>query len=109
MINFKQENYKNNRNSLRYLLTNTFKELPAITIENVFKTKSFIKNKTEKYTTDGCVLFYELNIANKVGFVSVLISQDNLITLKVSYNKLKEIKTREMSEVVALLNEVLFT
>ena len=109
MKNFKQENYKNNRNSLRYLITNPFKEFPSITIENVFKSKSFIKNKTEKYTTEGCVLFYELNIANKVGLVSVLISPDHLMTVKVSYNKLKEIKTREMSEVVALIHEVLFT
>jgi len=109
MKNFKQEKCKQNRNYLRYLVTNPFKEQPSLTIEKVIKNRSFIKNKKEHLTPEVSKLYYEIIVANKVGFISIIVSKDHLITAKISYKKTKEIKTREMSEVVSLLNDILFT
>ena len=109
MKNFKQEKCKENRNYLRYLETDTFIESPATTVANTIKNKLFIKNKTEILTADVSKIFYEVRLANKAGFIYINISKDHLITAKVSYKKTKEIKTRDMAEVVSLINEVLFT
>ncbi len=110
MKNFRQEEYKKNRNSLRYLLTKTLTESPITYLDKIFKDKkSFIKNKTELLTENNSKFFYELNIANKLGFVVIDISKDNLIKAKVSYKNTKEIKTRDFSEVINLINSVLFT
>jgi len=109
MKNFKQEKCKQNRNYLRYLVTNPFTEAPSITIENIIKNRVFIKNKTESLTSEVSKFFYEILLANKVGFISMSISKDHLINLKVSYKKTKEIKTRDMGKAVSLINEVLFS
>jgi len=109
MKNFKQEKCKQNRNYLRYLITDPFIEPPSLTIENIIKDRVFIRNKTEHLTSEVSKFFYALNIANKPGFISVKISKDHLITAKITYIKTKEIKTRDMVEVVSLINEVLFT
>ena len=109
MKNFKQERCKQNRNYLRYLTTDTLKEPLASTIMGLIEGKSFIKNKSEFHNGDTSKLFYELKIANKTGFIAISISKDHLINVKVSYKKTKEIKTRDLSEVVSLIKEILFT
>ena len=109
MKNFKQEKCKQNRNYLRYLETDTFKEPPASTISKVLKNRSFIKNKKENLNSELSRLYYEVKIANKTGFLIVDISKDHLITAKAYYKKIKKIKTREMSEVVSLIEEVFFS
>jgi len=109
MKNFKQEKCKQNRNYLRYLVTDPFKESPSLTIENIIRGRAFIKDKNECLTSEISKFFYVLNIANKTGFISVQISKDHLINAKVTYTKTKKIKTRDMSKVVSLINEVLFT
>jgi len=109
MKNFKQEKCKENRNNLRYLETNTFKEQPSITLGKVLAGKGFVKNKTEQHTSENSKLYYEIVISNKSGFISISISEDHLITAKITYKKTKEIKTRDMAEVVSLINEIMFT
>jgi len=109
MKNYKQEKCKQNRNYLRYLVTNPFTEPPSLTIGKIIEGKAFIKNKSEFHNSENSKLYYELNLANKSGFISVDISKDHLICAKVSYKKTKEIKTRDMEEVVSLIKEVLFT
>lgn len=109
MKNFKQEKCKQNRNYLRYLITDPFKESPASTIERIIKGRVFIRNKMESLTSEMSKFFYEINLVNKRGFIQVSVSKDHLIEAKVSYKITKKIKTRDMSEVVSLINEVLFT
>ena len=86
MKNFKQEKYKQDRNNLRYLITDPFSEHPSLTILNFIKNRVFIKNKSANYTSENSKFCYELILANKTGFISVGISKDHLITAKVSYN-----------------------
>jgi len=109
MKNFKQVEYANNRNSLRNAITNKLKEPIASIIEGILKNKAFIKNKKESHDGNSSKLFYVLSIANKPGFISLKISLDNLITLKVSYKEIKEIKTRDHSEIVSLIKSTLFS
>jgi hypothetical protein len=109
MKNFKQEEYKKNRNSLRYLITDNFVDNHSTTIENIIKDKVFIKNKNEQHTSEISKIYYEFILCDKVGFITVTISKDHLINAKVRYKKTKEIKTRDMLEVVSLINDVLFT
>ena len=109
MKNFKQEKCKQNRNYLRYFISNTFEEHPFLTIKKIIKDKVFIKNKDEYHTAEKSKLFYEFKLANKTGFIMVSVTKDHLINAKVSYKKSKEIKTRDISEVVSLIEEVLFT
>ena len=109
MKNFRQAKCKENRNNLRYLVVNPFTEQPSLTVSKAIAGKSFIKNKDEYITSEKTKLYYELIIANTPGFISITIAKDHLITAKVTYKKTKEIKTRDMLEVVSLINEVLFT
>lgn len=109
MKNFKQVEYRKDRNSLRNVLTSTLKEPIASTIEDIIKDKVFIVNKTEFHDSEYSKLFYALRIANQPGFISLKISKDNLITLKVSYKYTKEIKTRNLQEIVLLIKNTLFS
>lgn len=109
MKNFKQERCKQNRNYLRYLTTDTLIEPLSLTVQKLIEGKSFIKNKSELHNGDTSKIFYELIIANHTGFIAISVSKDHLINAKISYKKTKEIKTRDLSEVVSLINEVLFT
>jgi len=109
MKNYKQEKCKQNRNYLRYLVSDPFAEQPSSTIEETIQGRAFIRNKTEYLTSEMRKYFYAVNISNKAGFISIKISKDHLICAKITYKKTKEIKTRDMSEVVSLINEVLFT
>jgi len=109
MKNFKHEKCKENRNYLKYIESNPFSEPPALTILKCINGKTFIKNKRENLDGENSVIFIESKHANKTAFIRVNISKDHLITAKISYKVSKEIKTRDMSEVIALINEVLFT
>jgi len=109
MKSYKHDQYKKNRNRLGNLIRNPFKEPLSLTIDKTISKRSFIKNKRTNISSNGIKLLYELRIANHTGFVYAHISEDHLITIKVTYIKTKEIKTRSVSEVVLLLEEILFT
>ena len=104
--NFKVKEYKKNRNSLRYLLTNPFEEPIANTILNFLKENSiYIKNKTETYTGYLSDLRYEFKIKNTPTFLDIHISKDHLITIKINSKIIS--KTRSVHEVIFILKNKL--
>ena len=89
MRNYRQEKCKENRNNLRYLISNPFSEPLSLTIDKLVKGRVFVKNKRINITENETKIYYELVVARKSGFITVSISKDHLIVVKVSYNKTK--------------------
>lgn len=102
MKNFRIKHMLEHRNSLRYLLSNPFKELPTYTILKYLKNnKIYIVNKIEKITEEDTRLHIQL----KNLYLNVIISKDHLITVEIIKKKKETLKTRNIEEVLNFLKD----
>jgi len=107
MKHFKTKDHIKNRNHLRDLLNNPFKEPLASTIQKFLaKEKAIIINKVENcegYTTR---LNYTFRKQTLICYLNIFVSKDHLITVKINYpNKEVVLKTRLVDEIIAALGK----
>ena len=100
MISKKHKDYAENRNSLRYLITDPFKEPFGVSLLNIFKAENmFIVNKIERIDEENTRITVQLRKNNKDFFIKVNISKDHLIKLEANcLGTLQEKTTRVIEE-----------
>lgn len=108
MKNFKFIDQKNNRNLLRYTLTDTFMEPPFYTFTKLFESLRFyIVNKKENIENYDQKCIFILTKGAKTYHALITISQDQLITLHISGNNLSlNLTERDMYIISEKISEV---
>lgn len=107
MKNYKVEEYKKNRNSLRYLLTNPFQESPFKSLISFFNQKGYyITNKVEENIKDVLTLTFKVRKKTNNYSLKILVSKDHLITLTLTYQKTNYTKkSRSLQEILNYIEE----
>lgn len=97
--------YLEDRNELRYLLTNPFKEVFGVTLLKLFKNeKVFIVNKSEVINEENSKIFTHLRKNNEDYFININISKDHLIKGSLTaVNIMKDFTTRKADEALFLI------
>ena len=109
MISKKHKDYAKNRNSLRYLLTDPFKEPFGVSLLSIVKNEDmFLVNKIEKIDEENTRITLQLRKNKKDFFIKTNISKDHLIKLEVnSLGYLQEKTTRVVEEALLFVTNFL--